>query len=423
LKSANQVSAYRAEAALSLSIKDAAQAERNCAVARSSAVGSKVKPLRILHVINSMGVGGTERGVLKVIEGLDPQLFDQKVCAIRSIDQEFTAFSGLNGRVIMAGRVNSGFQFSIFRLAQVFRTHRPDIVHSRNWGAIEAIPAARLARVPIAIHSEHGYEMDILQGLPARRRLFRRACYGLSDAVFTVSRELHSYHCHEGWFPAERMQVIPNGVDTKLFAPNSEKRECERLRLNFPSDAVVLGTVGRLVGIKNQRMFLQAAEQLIQDNPNVRVLLVGDGSERDQLRNYVDGSPHLRNRTVFLGMSRRVEDAYQAMDVFVLPSFKEGISNTLLEAMASGLPCLATAVGGNPEVIENGCSGLLFETGDVTQLTQLLRRLVLEPAARNQLARAARERAVTKFSLGRMIENYRSLYCTLAKRSDLLTRN
>jgi sugar transferase (PEP-CTERM/EpsH1 system associated) len=383
---------------------------------------SKAGPLRILHVINSLGLGGTERGVLKLMEGLDPKLFDQRICAIRGIDQQLVASSPVNGKVFKAGQDNSGFQFLLFRLAQVFRTYKPHIVHSRNWGSIEAIPAGWLTRMPVVIHSEHGYELDMLSGLPFRRRLLRRAFYGFCDAVFTVSRELQDYHRRQSWFPAQRIRVIPNGVDTRGFAPSLETRQGVRDRFNFPSESIVLGTVGRIVPIKDQRTLLQAAEQLIQCNLNIRVLLVGGGPGLEQLRSYVYASPYLHDRVTFLGATLHLCDVFQAMDIFVLPSISEGMSNTLLEAMSSGLACVATAVGGNSELIEEGRSGFLFAPGNVTELSQLLRMLIGQSDLRKKLATAARDRAVAHFSLDRMMQDYTELYSELAARRGLLPR-
>src|SRR5208283_5986694 len=141
--------------------------------------------LRVLHVIDRLGVGGTEFGIVKVIQGLSAGRFEHRICTLRGFDEDFVRTQGFKEQVYVAGGSNPGFQFLIGRLARIMREFRPHVVHSRNWGAIEAIPAARLARVPIAIHSEHGYEVDMLAGLPKRRRIIRRIAYAAADAVFT----------------------------------------------------------------------------------------------------------------------------------------------------------------------------------------------------------------------------------------------
>src|SRR5260370_38106971 len=127
------------------------------------------------------------------------------------------------------------------------RQYRPHIVHSRNWGAIEAVFAARLAAVPVVIHSEHGYELDMLKGLPMRRRLIRRAAYAAADAVFTVSSDLRDYHARQIGISREKVNVLVNGVDSERFAPRPQKRLACRANLGLPGDSFLCGTAGRLI--------------------------------------------------------------------------------------------------------------------------------------------------------------------------------
>ena len=376
--------------------------------------------LRVLHVIDRLGMGGTEVGILKVIQGLSGG-FDHRICTIRGFDEDFVRSQGFEGRVYVAGRLNSGFQFLLGRLARIMRDFRPGIVHSRNWGGIEAIPAARLSRVPVAIHSEHGYEVDMLDGLPTRRRIFRRFAYAAADAVFTVSEELRSYHARQGWFPPERIRVLPNGVNTSQFARRPLERQETRQRLGLGDGSLVLGSVGRLVSIKDHATLLQAAEVLISRGMPVHVLLVGLGPELAKHKAFVAASPRLSGRVIFAGAVSDVPALLNAMDVFILPSFSEGMSNTLLEAMASSLSVVATRVGGNPELVEHKRSGWLFEPGDVMGLAVILEHIGGDYGLRQELGEAARRRAVQHFSLEGMIGSYRSLYGELARKRGIST--
>jgi sugar transferase (PEP-CTERM/EpsH1 system associated) len=314
----------------------------------------------------------------------------------------------------VAGNSKLGWQFPLFRLANVMRKYRPHIVHSRNWGALEAVPAARLAGVPVIIHSEHGYELDMFAGLPLRRRLFRRATYSMADAVFAVTRELRSFHARQAWVRPESMGVIYNGVDTQRFAPCQESRALLRGELGLPSESFVVGTVGRFVAIKDQRTLIYAASKLVASGVDIRVVLVGAGPERESLRSLASGQ--LDGRVCFVGDSDRVPELLNAMDVFVLASRGEGMSNTLLEAMACGLPLLATGVGGNPEIVKEERTGWLFVPGDVNELAGKLMLLAKDPSLKLRFGEAARERAVESFSLDRMLANYRNLYTELAER-------
>jgi sugar transferase (PEP-CTERM/EpsH1 system associated) len=377
-------------------------------------------PVRVLHVVDRLGVGGTEVGILKVIQGLSGYGFEHRICTIRGFDETFARSRGFAGQCYVAGSSKKGFQFLLPRLAKVMRDFRPHIVHSRNWGAIEAMVAARISAVPVAIHSEHGYELDMLQGLPLRRRLFRRCAYAAADAVFAVTDELRRYHSKEAWLPREKIRVLYNGVDTARFAPRSESSAEIRERLGFWQGSLVLGSVGRLTPIKDHVTLLKAAELLAGRGLPVEVLLVGSGSELDKLREYAASSALLAERVTFAGETADVAELLNAMDIFVLPSINEGMSNTLLEAMASGLPVVATRVGGNPELVEHERSGWLFAPRDVSGLAGILERAAQCTDLRQKLGQAARSRAVREFSLESMIQKYRDLYLELATKRGVL---
>lgn len=369
--------------------------------------------LRILHVISYMGRGGAEMGILKLIAGLGVE-FEHRICTTRGFDTDFVRSSFSEEKMYVAGSPDLKLQFPLFRLARIMRQYRPHIVHTRNWGAIEAVAAAKLAGVPVVIHSEHGYEVDMFAGLPLRRRIFRRAACAMADAVFAVTRELRDFHARQAWIRPERMGVMYNGVDTQRFAPCEESRIAMRKELGLPEKSFVVGAVGRLVPIKDHQTLLKAAALLSSSGIDVRVLLVGSGPERARLQGLATDA--LEGRVCFAGDSSQVPEMLNAMDVFVLPSLGEGMSNTLLEAMACGLPVLATNVGGNPEIIENNVHGRLFTPGDAAWLAAQLNLLAQDPALIHQLGTAARNRAIESFSLSRMLESYRCFYLDLAAR-------
>ena len=372
-------------------------------------------PLRVLHVIDRLGVGGTEHGLVKVIQGLGISEFEHRVCAIRSLDESWARANQLEAHAELIGQVGEGRQFLIGRLAQVMRSFRPHIVHSRNWGAIEAIPAARLAGIPVAIHSEHGYEVEMAAGLPLRRRVLRKMAYAMADAVFTVTEELRAYHARQAWTSVKRIRVLPNGVDITRFAPRTVERVETRKRLGLPSECFVVGTIGRVVKIKDHLTLLRSAEQLAGGEIPIHVLIGGTGPELVALQEVAASSQNLAGRVTFLGSIDDTPEVLNAMDVFVLPSLNEGMSNTLLEAMASGLPVVATRVGGNPELVEENSSGWLFPPGDIRELASRLEQLGIDSTLRRKLGKGARARAVSQFSLEGMVARYRELYLGLAE--------
>jgi sugar transferase (PEP-CTERM/EpsH1 system associated) len=367
-----------------------------------------------MHVVNNLGRGGMEFGVLKVIEGLGHKLFEHRLCATRASDAEFVRTFDLGDILSVAGSARSGLQFPLFRLRKIFRQYRPHIVHTRNWGGLEAIPAARLAGVPVVIHSEHGYEVEQLGGLPRRQRIFRRMAYAMADSVFTVTRELRNFHSAQAWVNPERIRVIHNGVNTQRFAPSAETQDRVRGELEVAADAVLIGSVGRMVPIKDYGTLLSAMIRLVERGMNLQALLVGDGPKLESLKREASESPALRGRVKFTGASDRVPELLNAMDIFVLSSLREGMSNTLLEAMSCGLPIVASRAGGNEETISDGQSGFLFDAGDDQALAERIERLVVNAELRRAMSEAARNRALAEFSLDTMIERYRGLYLDAA---------
>jgi sugar transferase (PEP-CTERM/EpsH1 system associated) len=380
-------------------------------------------PLRILHILNRLDRGGTELVILKLIRGLSEGPFEHRLASLRGMDPQLESVPLPGGKLLSAGGKKSGFQFPLFRLVSLMRAYRPHIVHSRNWGAIEAIPAARLARIPVAIHSEHGYELDMLAGLPKRRRVFRRAAYEMADSVIAVTRELRDYHARQAWVSPERIQIIYNGVDTQRFSPRPDARASLRRRFCVPENRFIVGTVGRMVPIKDHPTLLHATEILLSRGINAHALLVGSGPEFQHNQQLVNASPRLGGHVTFAGDSDEVPELLNTMDAFVLPSISEGMSNTLLEAMAVGLPVIATRVGGNTEVIEEDCSGWLFGPRDAERLASRLALLASQEDLRRQYGAAARQRTVGRFSLGRMLEDYARLYLELANRRGIIVRD
>jgi len=372
--------------------------------------------LRILHVFTYLGLGGTELTALRIIRNLDSERFENLVCGLRGFDPEVVRDRCPEISVIAP---SSGQRSgpSISSILEVIRKCKPDVVHSRNWGTIESVPAAWLARVSGVIHSEHGYEMETLTSLPARRRIFRRAAYGLADVLFTVTEELRAFHARQAWISPKRIRVIPNGVDTATFRSQPDLKSAVREKLKVPADRFVIGSLGRMVPIKNHVAILKAAEVLLQRGMNAHVLLVGSGPELERYRDCVADSAGLRGRVTFVGATDRVAEVLNAMDVFVLPSFSEGMSNTLLEAMSSGLPVVATRVGGSPEVVEENRSGLLFAPGNLDQLSDCLSQLAQQASLGRALGEAARQQIAARFSFERMVDSYSRLYLEFAPKA------
>jgi len=378
--------------------------------------------LRILHVFNYLGLGGTELTALRMISHLDPSQFENLVCGVRGFDPKVAKERYPGGIEVIVASRESKSRSQVSSLVEVIKRHKPDVVHSRNWGTIESVPAAWFARVPVVIHSEHGYEVETLTRLSTHRRVLRRAVYAMADSIFTVTGQLREFHAKQAWISPERIQVIRNGINTEKFAPRPDLKKNLREKLRIPAERFVIGSVGRIVPIKDHGAMLKAAELLIGRGLDLHVVLVGSGPELVRHQGYAKQSSELSERVTFMEATENVVEALSVMDVFVLPSLSEGMSNTLLEAMSCGLAVVASRVGGNPEVVEEKRSGLLFTAGVAAGLADCVWRLAADGALRKQLGEAARERILQKFSLQRMVDDYSRLYWDLGVKAGVVTR-
>jgi sugar transferase (PEP-CTERM/EpsH1 system associated) len=372
--------------------------------------------IRILHVVDSLSKGGLENGLVNLIERLPATRFEHIICAVRCLGPNAERLPRDRVRIVCLEKEATGSRVQFPALVRTIREFQPDIVHSRNWGAIEAVLAGQWVSRCALIHSEHGVLADTLGGEPWRRRCFRRLAYELADQVISVSYQLRDLQAQRSGFAAAKIAVIHNGVDTVRFSPDAAARGRVRAELDLAEDEFCIGCVANLSPVKDHMTLLAAVKEIAESCRPWRLLLIGEGPERPRLESFVNSHPAWKSQVQFLGLSHRVAEWLRAMDMFVLPSVSEGISNSLLEAMATGLPVAATAAGGNPEVVIDGQSGLLFPVGGVRQLAELLLRLRSNAERRAELAQAARRRAQASFSLETMVAHYAELYAGVAPR-------
>lgn len=368
------------------------------------------RSIRILHVLDSLGRGGLENGLVNLVTRLNAGRFEHIVCTIRALGDNAQRIAG-RAQVMCLQRTQASSRFQIPALARVIGEVRPDVVHSRNWPAIEAVFAARWARCCPVIHSEHGLDAAWAAGEPWRRTLIRRAAFSLAHRVLTVSGQLRDLHAERTGFPAAKITVLHNGVDVERFSPDAEARARVRAELGLSKNELCIGCVGNLFPVKDHATLLAGVAAMAGEVAGAwRLLVMGEGPERRKLESLAESNPQLRGKVVFLGSTSRVPELLQALDIYALTSITEGICNSLLEAMASGLPVVATAAGGNPEVVVDGECGLLFPVGDPAALSKHLLRLAADPVSRVQIADAAVKQVREKFSIDSMVRNYGQIY-------------
>jgi sugar transferase (PEP-CTERM/EpsH1 system associated) len=365
-------------------------------------------PIRIMHVLESLGIGGgVETGVAHLIEGMDRQRFEHILCAVFPVGPWIERFRIVP--LVPLEQPRKRLAVQVVPLTRAIRQMNPDIVHSRNWGALEAVIAARWVRHCRVIHSEHGVEVDPASE-PRGRAWFRRVSFEMADRVFSVSHQLRDTLARCTGFSARRIGVIHNGVESARFRREPAVRRRFRTELGLGDGEFAIGCVGRLSRIKDYPTILRAVERFDEFCPSWRLLILGEGTERKELAKLVAASAILQPRVCFLGASDRVPEFLNAIDVYVLPSIRVGISNSLLEAMAASLPVVATDTGGNPELVVNGESGMLFPVGASDRLSEILRGLYQQDEARERLGTQALERVRRQFSLDSMISKYEQMY-------------
>lgn len=371
---------------------------------RAELVTSRRSAGMIAHVIPTLRIAGLETTVARLTDRLGRDLTHVVITP--------GADGPLRGRVpdgvpvIAMAERHRPDRWNALRMAHLFGSLRPDIVHSRNWSCIDAIIGARLAGVPVVIHSEHGRESNDPEGRNAIRRIGRRVLAPMVTQFVTVSRDLARWLVEDIGLPRRKVLSIRNGVDLHRFSPRG--RQAARAALGIEADRVVIGTVGRLDPVKDQLGLVEAFSGLATD-PRAVLVIVGDGPCRGALETKV-ADLGLGGRVRLLGEREDVPVILAALDVFVLSSVGEGMSNAILEAMATGLPVVATGVGGNPELVVDGTTGFLVEPRLPAALVAPLRRYLADPALLARHGGAARGRAEAEFSLERMVGEYEQMY-------------
>jgi glycosyltransferase involved in cell wall biosynthesis len=302
-------------------------------------------------------------------------------------------------------------------VARALRQTHPDIVHLHSGAWFKGAWAARLARVPRVVYTEHGREHD---DSPLSRWICRQAA-SLTDVVVTVSERLRGYMSGTVGIPAEHICTIVNGVDTETFQPSPDPAG-PRESLGIPTDAWVIGSVGRLEPVKAYHRLVATVDQLRvagTDRRPVHLVICGEGSQREALVAQVTAAG-LSAQVHLPGWIDDPSPWYRLFDVFALTSDSEGLSVSLLEAMACGCAPVVTDVGANAHVLGAGLEGQVVPAGDVTRFTVAVAASLAAGGRRSPIAALARARVVAAFSLDRMVAEYEALYRRLLDRPEVV---
>jgi len=374
----------------------------------------KTTPL-VAHIIYALGTGGLENGLINIINRTPPDRYRHVIICLTNAD-DFANRITLPGVQVIQLHKPAGQNFRVFwDLWKTLRALRPDVVHTRNLASLEMQLVTLLMPGIKRVHGEHGRDIHDLDGTNKKYNLLRKAMQPFVHRYIAVSRDLLQWLKSTVAIPEKKLRQIYNGVDAAKFSPRQGRALVGDLAPPglLPENAVVVGTVGRLAEVKNQQLLIEAVGYLYTKRPilrgTLRLVLVGDGPLKPQLVERVK-QLGLSDVVWFSGDRNDVPALMQLMDIFILPSLAEGISNTLLEAMASGLPVIATSVGGNVELIEEGVNGRLVPVNNVVAMADAVAELVDDPALRQSMGEKGLALVRTTFNWERTVADYLAVY-------------
>ena len=372
-------------------------------------------PPLIAHILYRFDVGGLENGVVNLINRIPEDRYQHVIISLTDTTDFKKRLNNPNVEVYCLHKKPGQDPAYLWRLWKLLRKLKPSITHTRNLAALETVVVALLAGVRRRVHSEHGWGMADLHGSNRKYRLLRRTISNLVHRYIGLSKHIEQYLQQDVGIPKSKLIQLYNGVDASRFTTDLNQMEKDKL---LPTDflsneSIVIGTVGRMEPVKDQLTLANAFIRLVEMNSlqgkHLRLIMIGDGELRAQAQQLLNQAG-LETQVWLPGSNNQVPELMHAMDIFVLPSRNEGISNTILEAMASSLPVVATDVGGNPELVVVNETGVLVAADDPPSMAQALHEYVQNPDRRSAHGVAGRQRVEHNFLLEQMVEKYLSVY-------------
>ena len=372
------------------------------------------QPPLIAHVIHHLVIGGLENGLVNLINSIPESKYRHVIVCMDDYSDFEKRIRRSDVEVIAMHKRPGQDPITQWRLFKLFRRLKPAILHTRNLTALDALLPGMLAGIEVRIHGEHGRDVYDPDGRNKKLQLLRKLHRPLVKRYITVSKDLESYLTKQIGVKQDSIAQIYNGVDTERFYPANAEDSRDVFPEGFATDRhIVFGTVGRIQPVKNHRMLLEGFRLLLDRSPDlkgiVRLAIVGTGPLIGEVKEFITRHD-LSAYTWLPGARHDIPDVLRCFDVFALTSVGEGISNTILEAMASGLPVVATAVGGNTELVIDGETGQTVPSNNPQSLAVAFERYVRDPDYRQNQAFASRQRALAAFSLDTMIRRYTDIY-------------
>lgn len=363
-----------------------------------------------MYITDSLNIGGLEVLLLEFLKRIDREKYNPFVCTFTRNSVLIKEFQDIGVPVEVIEK-RDGIDYTLpLRLAKVFKRDKIDLIHTHNvapwlYGTVAAI----ITKIPHLVHTEHSNVSS------NHKRLFIAEKYlaKYTDIIIADSESVANYLINKQGISSKKVVTILNGIDIDKYRREIDVNR-KRKEIGLNQNDLIIGIVARLVPVKNHLCLLKAFSLLKSKLGNVKLVIVGDGELRDDLERYVRDN-ELDKEVLFLGNRRDVPELLKIFDLFVLPSLSEGLSITLLEAMASGIPIVATDVGGNSEIIGNNEAGILIPPDSVETLFEAMLYLLTNKDRADKLGKAGIQRATQLFSLSHMVKRYEQIYETLLK--------
>jgi sugar transferase (PEP-CTERM/EpsH1 system associated) len=370
----------------------------------------------IVHLIYRLDFGGLESLMVERINRMPAERYRHAVVCLTDFNPEFAQKISKPNVAIHALHKQPGLSLHTHSaLWRLLRTLQPAVLHSYNLSAIEYAPAALLAGVPVRVNGAHGREHNDPHGTNRKHNLLRRLMLPFYDVCYANSAAMEVWNRAVIGVPEHKSRMLGNGIDAERFRP----RSAGEARAFFGADTIVIGTVGRIQDVKDHATLLAAFLLLRERQPSLkerlRLAIVGDGPLLEAMRARA-AAAGVSDAVWLPGARTDVADILRSFDIFAMSSIAEGTPGSALEAMASGLPVVGTRVGGIPEVIDNGVTGMLVPPSDPAAMAAALEQYVTAPALAHSHGQAGRERVQRKYSMAAMVAAYQELYDTLCER-------
>lgn len=364
-------------------------------------------PIRLMQITHDLAIGGLQQVVVNLCRAIDKNRFHTIVLCLRALGPLAQEIDRLGIKVILLPQNKTGADyFSFFKVADILRKERTQVIHTHNTqplvdGTLGAILSGGRKRI---IHTDHARQFP-----DKKRYMFAEWCMShfVCKMVGVSEQTTENLHKYEK-IPKKKLMTIKNGIDVSRFAISID-RQAKRKELGIPPVGPVIGVISRLEKVKGITYLLQAMPKIIKTFPDLTLLIVGDGSEMDNLQSETNKRNLARN-VVFTGVRHDIPDILQTLDIYMLPSLSEGLPMGLLEALATGCPVIATQVGGIPNVAENTEAILLVKPKNVKMLIDKTITLLIDTEMQNKIRRDGLKIFNNQFSANLMAKKYMEIY-------------